>query len=295
MRGSGISQERGLAGVVYLSLARAFYWIGYFAGGTQSPVASQHIHALTSRTRPTMKRQGLLRSVAVACAYGAAGAAWADGSLGGSLDVTSDYIYHGLSQSGGDPAVQGDIHYRSESGAATSENFIGLWGSTTKQIATGGAYELNAYAGRTFLVAANSSATLTYVHYAYPDSHVTPGYDYDELAGTWAYQDRVFLTVAWTPDTARYSGLAVGLCCRVLSYDAAVHQSLGRGFTLSAALGYDKLRGISGYAYWNGGVAYAIGAFQLDLTYFDMQPRAVYLYGDALAGRRWVGTLVWRF
>jgi uncharacterized protein (TIGR02001 family) len=242
-----------------------------------------------------MHRHFLVLSVAVACAYGAASAAWADGSLGGSLDVTSDYIYHGLSQSDGDPAIQGDIHYRSESGAATAENFIGLWGSTIGQDATGGTYELNAYAGRTFLIDSASSATVKYVHYAYPDSHGTPHYDYDELSGTWAYEDRLFLTVAWTPDTAHYSERAVGLCCRVLSYDAAVHQSLGRAFTLSAALGYDELRGIPGYAYWDAGLTYALGAFQLEVAYFGLQPRAVYLYGDMLAGSHWVGTVVWRF
>jgi len=242
-----------------------------------------------------MQRRPLLLSVATVCAYGAVISAWADGSFGGSLDVTSDYIYHGLSQSDGDPAIQGDVHYRSESGAAAAENFIGLWGSTTGRAATGGNYELNAYVGRTFLIDFDSSATAKYVHYAYPDVHGTPHYDYDELSGTWAYEDRLFLTVAWTPNSPHYSEYAVGLCCRVLSYNAAVHQSLGRAFTLSAALGYDELRGIPGYAYWNAGVAYDIGAFQLDVGYFGLQPRVEYRYSEMLAGSHWVGTLVWRF
>jgi uncharacterized protein (TIGR02001 family) len=245
-----------------------------------------------------MDRHPLLLSVAVACTYGAASAAWADGSLGGSLDVTSDYIYHGLSQSDRDPAIQGDIHYRSESAGATAENFIGLWGSTIGRTVTDGSYELNAYLGRTILIDSDSSATANYVHYAYPDSHGTPHYDYDELSGTWAYQDRLFATVAWTPNTARYSEYserAEGLCCRFLSYDVAVHQSLGHAFTLSAALGYDELRGLSGYGYWNAGIAYALGAFQLEVAYFGLQPREEYVYGDVLAGNRVVATLVWRF
>jgi uncharacterized protein (TIGR02001 family) len=242
-----------------------------------------------------MQRRPVRLTIAVACAYAAAGAAWADGSVGGSLAVTSDYIFHGLSQSDGNPALQADLHYRSDSAAATAENFIGLWSSTVSRATTGGTYEVNAYAGRTFLLPAQSSATLSYVHYAYPDAHGTPRYDYDELASTWAYEDRVFFTAAWTPDSGRYSGHAVGLCCRLLSYGAAVHQSLGHAFTLSAALGYDELKRAPGYAYWNGGVAYAFGPFQLDLSYFAMQSRAVYVYGDAMAGSRWVGTLMWRF
>jgi uncharacterized protein (TIGR02001 family) len=237
----------------------------------------------------------ILLTIALALAYGAPSAARGAGSVGGSLDLTSDYIYHGLSESYGDPALQADIHYRTDSGAAAAENFIGLWGSTISRSATGGNYELNAYLGRTFLINANSSATLSYVHYAYPDDHGRPRYDYDELAAGWGYQDRVFATVAWTPDTARYSERGLGRCCRAFSYDIAVHQSLGHAFTLSAAVGYDALNGASGYAYWNGGVAYAIGAWQVDLSYFAMQRRAVDLYGSVIAGNRLVGTLVWRF
>jgi uncharacterized protein (TIGR02001 family) len=242
-----------------------------------------------------MQRHRVPLLVTAACACAAAMAAWADGSVGGSLEFTSDYIYHGLSQSRGDPAVQADIHYRSASDAATGENFIGLWGSTISRAMTGGTYELNAYAGRTFLVNSDSSATLSFVHYAYPNDRGSPRYDYDELSGSWAYRDFVFFTVAWTPDTAAYTERGLGRCCRLLSYDVALHQSLGYGFTLSAALGYDELKGDFGYAYWNGGIDYAIGPFQLDLSYFAMQPRAAHLYGDAIAGNRWVGTLIWRF
>jgi uncharacterized protein (TIGR02001 family) len=242
-----------------------------------------------------MQPHRVLLAIGFALANGPASVALAEGSIGGSLDLTSDYIFHGLSESHGDPAVQGDIHYRSDSGAAAAENFIGLWGSTISRSATGGSFELNGYLGRTFLVSSNSSATLSYVHYAYPDDHGKPRYDYDELTAGWAYQDLVFATIAWTPDTARYSERGFGRCCRALSYDIAVHQSLGHAFTLSAALGYDELNGAPGYAYWNGGIAYAIGAWQFDLSYFAMQSRAEHLYGPVLAGDRMVGTIVWRF
>jgi uncharacterized protein (TIGR02001 family) len=242
-----------------------------------------------------MQPYRVLLTIALASAHGVASVARAEGSLGGSVDLTSDYIYHGLSESHGDPAVQGDVHYRSDSGAAAAENFIGLWGSTISRAATGGSYELNAYLGRTLLINTNSSATLTYVHYAYPDDHGRPRYDYDELSVGWAYQDRVFATLAWTPNTAYYSERGSGRCCRVLSYGVAVHQSLNHALTLTGALGYDELNGASGYAYWNGGIAYAIGSWQLDLSYFAMQRRAVDLYGTVIGGDRLVGTLAWRF
>lgn len=240
-----------------------------------------------------MQSYRLLLNVALVCASGAAGVAHAQAAFGGFVDLTSDYVYHGLSESNGDPALQADVHYRSDSGAASAQSFIGLWGSTINRAASGGAFELNAYLGRSFLIR-SSSATVTYVHYAYPGDHGYPRYDYDELSAGWAYQDRVFATIAWTPDTGRYSERALGRCCRVLSYSIAVHQSLPHAFTLTGALGYDEIHGAAGYAYWNFGIAYAIGPWQFDLSYFAMQPRAADLYGS-IGGDRLVGTLAWRF
>lgn len=242
-----------------------------------------------------MQRHRVPLRVIAACACVAVTAAWAEGSVGGSVDVTSDYIFHGLSESRGDPALQADVHYQGSSAPASSQNFIGLWGSTISRATTGGTFELNVYAGRTFLVATDWSATASLVHYAYPNDRGRPRYDYDELSGSWAFRDLVFLTVAWTPDTAAYTERGLGRCCRLLSYDVALHQSLGHAFTLSAALGYDELKGNFGYAYWNGGIAYAMGPFELELSYFAMQPHAERLYGDVIAGDRWVGTLIWRF
>ena len=128
-----------------------------------------------------MPRRRLLLSVAVACTYGAAGTAWADGSVGGSLDVTSDYIFHGLSQSDGDPAVQGDIHYRSESDRRDGRELhraVGLDASAATQPAA----PMNSTPTRAapFSSHCDSSATARIVHYAYPNGRGTPHYDYDE-------------------------------------------------------------------------------------------------------------------
>jgi uncharacterized protein (TIGR02001 family) len=226
----------------------------------------------------------------------------AAGSWGGSVAVTTNYIYHGLSQSNDNPAVQADLHYRMPLEAVSSEAFFGVWSSTISRATTGGTYEVNAYAGSTLLINPSSSATLTYVHYAYPDDrgrrrydYDEPRYGYDELSGTWAFRDQVFLSVAWAPNMAGYSERGLGRCCRRLSYGLALHQSLGRAWTLSAGLGYDQLLRVPGYGFANVGIAYAVGKAQFDVSYFATQSRAERAFGETLAGRRWVGTLVWRF
>src|ERR1700733_7085380 len=89
--------------------------------------------------------------------------------FGGSLALTSDDIYHGISQTCGDPAAQADLHYRSAGGQSPSGGFVGLWGSAgLGASACGKAKELNLYGGYSFALSNDSSATLTYTHYGYP-------------------------------------------------------------------------------------------------------------------------------
>ncbi len=218
-------------------------------------------------------------------------------AIGGSIALTSDYVYHGISESCGHPAAQLDVHYRTTSGAATPEAFVGAWGSVDSGRAScRTADELNAYLGLSWMATRNSSARVTYVHFAYfgEYGHI---YDYDELEGTWAYQDRIFATLAWTPDAFRFTEYGVQKDRRALSYGVQLHQPVGRAFTLSAGVGYDEIADPSGtgYGFFDTGVGYTLEALQLDVTYFDTASRATHLFGGAVAGSRWAATVVYRF
>src|SRR6516164_2912263 len=75
----------------------------------------------------------------------------AQGKLGGSLALTSDYIYHGISQTCGDPAAQADLHFRLPAGRSASELFVGTWGSAgLGSTHCTEAKELNVYGGYSF-------------------------------------------------------------------------------------------------------------------------------------------------
>jgi uncharacterized protein (TIGR02001 family) len=224
--------------------------------------------------------------------------------FGGSLALTSDDIYHGISQTCGDPAAQADLHYRSAGGQAPSEAFAGLWGSAgLGQSECGKAREFNLYAGYSFALTDDSSATLTYTHYGYPGGAYTIEplsgfrYDYDTLEGQWAWQDRVYLTVAWTPDALRYGNHAVLRDRTAQSYGLQLRQPLGGGFSLSAGLGYDEIADPfgTGYGFWNTGVDYVVGAVQLQVGYFWTANRAGRLFGSYVAGNRTSASLIWRF
>jgi uncharacterized protein (TIGR02001 family) len=248
-------------------------------------------------------RRIVLPVVSLICArVAAAGIALDD--FGGSVALTSNYMFHGISQTCGDPAAQGDLHYRSSGGQTAAEGFAGVWGSAgLGQSACGKAREVNFYAGYSFLTSQDSSASLTYTHYGYPGGDYTIGrlaghrYDYDALEAQWAWQDRVFLTVAWTPDALGYKAYSLSRNRTALSYGIQLHQPLARGFSLSAGVGYDQIADPlgTGYGFWNAGVGYTLGAWQLDAGYFGTATRALRLFGAYVAGSQAAVSAVWRF
>ncbi len=223
------------------------------------------------------------------------------GSFGGSLAVTSDYVYQGLSQTCGHPAAQADVYFRTSGGASTSESFIGLWGSAGLESSScAEAREINIYGGHTFALGQSSNVSVSYVHYAFPGgSYVYHGgrYDYDELDTTWSYQDRLYVTVSWTPDALEYRNHIVDRDRSAFNYGAQLHQPLVGALSLSAGAGYDEVYDPSGvgYAFWNAGLGYTLGKVELTASYFRTVTRAERLFGPYAAGGRGAVAAVWRF
>jgi uncharacterized protein (TIGR02001 family) len=224
--------------------------------------------------------------------------------FGGSLGLTSDDIYHGISLTCGDPAAQGDIHYRSAGGDSASEFFAGVWGSAgLGQSSCGEAREFNAYGGYSFPVGQDFGATLSYTHYGYPGGSYTFGrfggyrYDYDALEAQWAWQDRVSVTVSWTPDASRFVHYSPERDRTALSYGLQLHQPVLGGLTASGGVGYDEIEDPTGvgYAFWNAGLGYAVGPVQLQAGYVGTASRAVRLFGSYVAGNRAFASVMWRF
>lgn len=224
--------------------------------------------------------------------------------LGGSVTLTSDYVYEGLSRTCGGPAAQGDVHGNLPSSTGTAETFGGVWGS----VGIGSSYcrsarEINVYVGQRWALGATNNVTLTYVHYAYPggiylyDRLEGHRFDYDELGGAWAFEDRLYLTLGWTPNAIEYRYDRVLRDRKALRFGAELHQPVGQWLTLSAGAGYDEVSDVTGagYAFWSAGIGRAIGAVELDLSYFRTSPRAERLFGSEIAGGRVAATAVWHF
>ncbi|HEV2700303.1 MAG TPA: TorF family putative porin [Steroidobacteraceae bacterium] len=224
--------------------------------------------------------------------------------FGGSLALTNDDIYHGISQTCGDPAAQADLHYRSSGGQTPDEVFAGVWGSAgLGGSECGQAREANFYAGYSFATGANSSGTLTYTHYSYPGGSYTLArlagfrYDYDAVEAQWAWLDEVYLTVAYTPDALQLEYHAFQRNRTALSYGLQLHHPLAGGLSLAAGVGYDEFADPSGtgFGFWNFGAGYALGPVELTAAYFGTATRASRLFGPYVAGNRFSVTAIWRF
>jgi uncharacterized protein (TIGR02001 family) len=224
--------------------------------------------------------------------------------FGGSLALTSDDIFRGISQTCGHPAAQADLHYRGAGGQSAGQAFAGLWGSAgLGATACGKAREFNVFAGYSVQLAADSAATVTYTHYGYPGGAYTIEplagyrYDYDALEAQWAWQDQLYLTLAWTPDALRYGYYSVVRDRRALSYGVQWHRPLRDGFSLAAGIGYDEIPDPAGtgYGLWNAGLGYTLGALQVQVGYFGTSRRAERLFGSYVAGNRASVSAVWRF
>lgn len=226
---------------------------------------------------------------------------------GGSVALTSDDIYRGVSQTCGHPAAQADLHAR-ELGASGWAAFAGVWTSAgLGDSSCGSAKEIDLYAGYNVALSADLSATFTYTRYAFPgggygDPHLSgQRYDYDQLGMSWSLMDRLYLTLAWTPDALGYEqyedSIEVEQNRSAFTCGLQGRQPLGSWLSLEASAGYDRMADPfgTGYGFWSLGLTHQAGPVELDLAYFGTAARAQRLFGSESAGSRVSATLLWRF
>jgi uncharacterized protein (TIGR02001 family) len=235
------------------------------------------------------------------------GASRAAVDTGGSLALTRDDIYRGLSLTCGHPAAQADLH-ASLHGESNRAVFAGIWGSAgLGGNSCGSAREIDAYAGYSLALTSAVTATLMYTRYAFPgggygNPHLWgQRYDYDQLGMNWSIAERLYLTLSWTPDALRYAIYEGMFRTRqdrsAFTYGIEWRQPLASWLSLAAGAGYDRMADPfgTGYGFWSVGLTHAAGPLELDVAYFRTADRAMYLFGPDSAGGRVSATLLWRF
>ena len=124
------------------------------------------------------KRTVFILATATLVSMGMAKAAEPGHALTYNIGVVNNYLYRGISQTRGEPAVQGGLDYAHKSGV-----YVGAWASSIKWIddysytadgngtreafVTGGSTELDIYGGYKFDLAPGTTIDLGYLRYEY--------------------------------------------------------------------------------------------------------------------------------
>lgn len=228
------------------------------------------------------------RGFAVLLGLAASQAAAAAG-FGATLGASSDNVFRGVSESGGDPSAQGELHYAWDAGL-----FAGLRGAT---VTTRTLYrsqdtlQLDAFLGYGFALGDRWDARAVLVRYDYPWSDPRRrGYDEVALSATWL--GRITIAAAASPDHP-----ATGDRRRpAYDYELGVRWPLAGALWLDAGAGYYDLSQAYdvAYAYWSAGASYGWRRATLGLAWIGADAEAREGYGD-LADERVVGSVMWAF
>ena len=100
--------------------------------------------------------------------------------------ATSNYLWRGQEQTGGDAAISGGIDYANESGF-----YAGTWASNASW-ADEMTYELDLYAGFGGNINESVSYDVGYIYYAYPDAASEADADFSEIYGSISIESFTF-------------------------------------------------------------------------------------------------------
>jgi uncharacterized protein (TIGR02001 family) len=235
----------------------------------------------------------MLRLLAVLACTAPLTPACADGQWQGSVAAVTDYVFRGVSQTYGDPALQAGLAWHTDAGW-----FAGAWGSGVRPYPFyGHADELDLYAGFGLALSPRWAARASYTRYTYVSDPRPVPYDYGEFSASIGYEDRLTATVSWQPDGTQFTALGYAHDKSVLAWELNSRWPLAAHWSLSVGAGYYDLDHMFGLAYASGdaGVSYHSGHLELGVMYFDADGNARRMYEEAAARQHWVATALWRF
>ena len=237
--------------------------------------------------------------LAIACAAGLFSATLMTGvaqaqsrEYSANVALTTDYVFRGITQTDGHPAIQGGFD------VTVGQFYAGTWASNLDFGSDGRGndvadIEIDLYAGLKRKFIDRVETDLGVIYYHYPDASSPAGtgeLDYFELklGNTLEVNQNLSLNavVYYSPD---YTG-EIG---EAWTYEGGGSLKLRSDITLSALVGTTQF--VNGaqedYTYWNAGITYDLSdKFSLDARYHGSDC-GFQLNGNDVCGDRFVGTL----
>jgi len=209
----------------------------------------------------------------------------------GSVGLSSDNVFRGLTQSQGNPSAQADGYI------AATHWFGGLAVESVKRQATQATgAEVIGYVGYQQLLSENWNAALSVRHYDYPGNRYRSLYHYDELSAAIGWHRQLQLELIGSPNTFAASGYDRYGRGKAFAVELSGRQPLAHGLSVGAGIGYYDLRSEvgGGYAYWSAGVGEQWRDWQLGLRYIGTDAQARHLF-HTLAVNGVVASVAWFF
>jgi len=182
--------------------------------------------------------------------------------ISGYVNLTTDYVFRGVTYSDGNPAAQLGADAAFDNGL-----FIGAYGSTV-DIDNGAGrqrdLEVILYGGYGLPAGENWNLSATVVAYTYPGATGNVDYDYQELSLAINYRDRLWIEYAYSPDLY-HTGYDTH------NVEGYAEWSLPWQLTAGAGVGWYDTSALSGYdySYWQAGITRPAGPVELDLRFHD--------------------------
>ena len=226
-----------------------------------------------------------LLTLAVAGALSAPFVAFADepaSPLSFNVGITSDYLFRGVSQTHGKPAIQGGIDYAHSSGL-----YIGAWGSNITWVDDflgDGNLEIDVYGGYKGSIAADLGFDVGFITYNYPGKgsairgllanpntqELYVGLSYKWLSAKYSHATSSHF-IGW------YGGSAYDKNTRGSNYlELNANYDMGDGWTLIGHIGHQKVKNSVNSTYknanyndWKLGVSKDVGFGVVTLAYSD--------------------------
>lgn len=210
-----------------------------------------------------------MRKTLIALSVGAALAtplvASADGSsVSANVTMASQYVYRGIAQSAGRPAIQGGFDYDAGNGI-----YLGTWGSSISWIgdtglATGAGMEWDIYGGYKGSINSDLGYNVGVLTYNYPRKELTAGLadpNTVEVYGALSYK---WITAKYSVTTGNLFGTTQtdGSKASGTGYlDLSASYDMGNGLSLGAHYGHQSVKGNSDASYsdYNVSVSKEVG------------------------------------
>ncbi|MEW5703659.1 MAG: TorF family putative porin [Pseudomonadota bacterium] len=189
-----------------------------------------------------------------------------------NVALVSEYMFRGLSQTDGQPTIQGGIDFTYDTPSPV-DVYLGIWGSGVNfQTPTAGddaTTEFDLYGGLTGEIE-GVTWDLGGIWYTYPGANSTLNYDYAEAAVSFGYDfgpAAASVGLNYSPEFFANSGDA-------FYWSGAVDVPLPEGFTLGLHLGYQSIKNNAAFALpdytdWSVALSKEFMGFGFSLAYID--------------------------